>query len=907
MLVGRDRERAEVAVALGSARRGQASACVVVADAGVGKTALLDDAVASADGFAILRTAGHAAEADLPYAGLHQLAWPHAERLERNPRTHALAEALAMRHETSQARMSVAAGLLWFLADLATSDPVLVVIDDAQWLDRSSRQALIFAARRLDADRVAILVGARPDADPGLLDLGDRLDLPPLSEADSLLLLRRRHPELSIVVAERLAEAADGRPLALVELPRMLSEEQRRGWEPVDQWPMRITSADALYSDRIVALPARTRFALLLICLAESEAGVAEAALDLARLDTSELDPAVRDGLLAFDGQQWQPEHPAVRAAAIRATTELEHDRAHRVLAGATDDPVRRATHLEALGEIDEPTVVAALVAGAEAAGRRGGHAEAGRTWTAAARRCSDTEKAIELRTRAVDAYLRARAASPALAVLRDLANDASGDLDRARWTATLISTRMWSEDQPPGDPAAVAGLALSLLARGEHRVGLDLLRALLSACLTYGDFAQARRLVEQVRAVVPPSALPTELRLLGDVCDVMSGEPGAGRLLCSDWFGDIDIESSDTAIAVGLSAIALAHLDRLEHCEQATDLAFRLVSRRRGEPAARLATGTVRYVVQTHRGEWERAALELAAADRDATDHDFIGPLGHLISRHALLCATQGRREECLALLERMARVAPRPTLDQSLIDVVARGRLALATGDHTEAEKHLREAGHRERAMGLGFLPYTAHVIDLFEALWRLGRAQEMAAELADLERRAERDGPRASQAVTARCRALLAEPDQIDDAFGQVMALHEPGLHPFERARTELCWGIRLRRDKRRADARGHLHTALEVFERLRATAWAEQARTELAACGERRAMSDHARGPLATLTPREFQVASEVASGASNAETAQRLFISQRTVEYHLASVFRKLDLHERGSLARYFTT
>src|SRR5690606_4782473 len=215
-------------------------------------------------------------------------------------------------------------------------------------------------------------------------------------------------------------------------------------------------------------------------------------------------------------------------------------------------------------------------------------------------------------------------------------------------------------------------------------------------------------------------------------------------------------------------------------------------------------------------------------------------------------------------------------------------------------DAIGHLREAGRLEQITGTREPGFDSRFGDLFEASWRLNRTQEFADELDEFEERARSVSRHGSMAVAARCRGMLAAADHLAALFAEAARLPALAPDPFESARTELAWGQRLRRERRKADARHPLHRALDTFEHLGAEPWAAAARSELAACGERRVAASV--GPLGTLTPREYEVASAVAAGATNAEAAARLFVSQRTVEYHLSAVFRKLGVQGRAALA-----
>ncbi|MFD1824544.1 helix-turn-helix transcriptional regulator [Mumia zhuanghuii] len=915
MLIGRDEELAVLATTVAHARAGRSRTTVVAGAPGSGKSALLEASVRSlAPEVTLLRAAGHVAESDLPYAGLHQLLAPFAAELagHAEPRGRALAGAVAFAPAEPVERLPVASALVWFLSELAAArGPVVVAVDDVQWLDSSTRQALVFAARRLDADPVTFWLGTRePD---GLRGVGTTLMLEPLSHQESLAMLRARHAGMSAVVAERIAAETGGLPLALAEVPLDLRPAQRRGREPL---PVRLPvgpSLETLYAPRIKALTDAGRFAVLLVALDDLDTAATTRALAAAGLSRDDLDLGERLGLVAVRDERWAPVHPSLGAAVQASATVRELEDAHRILAECfRDDPVRHASHLRHVARVPDSLVVAALVAAAEQAARQEAPAEAALAWESAAARTPTGPERSQLTARAAQAYMQARAAGPAMRVLSELVDGAPDDPTRARWATLLVMATLWSQEDPPVDLDAYAHLGFTLVRRapdpgeGTAAAGLDLVMAVVSLAMAWGDVGRARGYADRLRAAVTDERVPTLHRALLDVLDLMTGVEGAGGFLRGDWLETVVADGgSDPTLALGFAGLAVSHLGDLDGCVDVARRCEELARVTGGESAARLSSNAITMIVWERRSEWSRAVLELSAAEGAARDHDFTGPYAHILLRHAYIKACQGHRDTCLALLARGADVVERQSPALAHSEACVRGMLLLSTSDFAAAADALDEATALERATGGENLAYVARFPNQFEAYWHCGREDELLPDLAAYEARALRDQHGLSLAWAARCRALLAGPDDVDALFARAVRLHDGATHGFERARTQFCWGLRLRRMRRKADARRHLDAALGEFVRLGADAWTARTRSELAACGARRAPLTDTASPLAELTPREFEVAREVAAGLSNADAAERLVISQRTVEYHLANVFRKLAIRERAALPAFF--
>lgn len=908
-LTGRDEQLGALAGALGEAVAGVARVIVLHGTPGSGKSALLEGAARLADPSTyVLRTSGHVSEQDLAYSGLHQLLNSIRPSVESLPEPHGtvLARAVAFRPGEAGDSLAIANALLQLITGLSAQRPVLVLVDDFQWMDPSSRQAVTFVARRLEADAVAMLIGVRSGAEAELRDIGTHLAVGSLEPAGAREFLRVRYPELSAAVAETVIRYADGLPLALVEIPADLTPEQRTARESLPTKFPTGRSIEQLYETRLDGLDLATTRALLIASIDDHSADELAQALHAMEVRHQDLDPAERVGLIELRDGRCLFTHPTLRAAIQNRSTAAELRHAHHTLARILRaDPRRHATHLHAATLGPDAATEQALVAAADDAVRRSGFAEAAAHWVGAASRTEDPARNRAYRESAAQAYIRAGAGLQALALLDALVVDARDDAEWVRWQGLRVVGNLWSRGALPDDAAELAVRAR----RHVNDAGIDLLMALAVSCLVVGDHRLGKELVDLVRSVERDEPLPIGHVLVAEVIDVSVGAEGAGRVLRSDWIGDLPPQSyGNPAVPIGVIGMTLGWLDQLEACERLATHGRDALETHGEFAAARIAADPLTGVVLERRGDWTRALLLYASAERAAIDTDFMAPYPFIVLRHAYLLAAQGHREACLDLRERSARLARSRPLSLDHLDACVQGMLHLATGDYAEAAQVLGAAGEIEIRMGMAYPGFTSRFVDHFESLWRLGREDELLDELDTFERTARRSGHPTDQATAARCRALLASPAEMDQAFEAALALHASSPQVFELARTHLCWGLRLRRARRKSAACEQLLAARRLFEDLDAQAWLAVVHAELAACGYRRTSATRAAGwPLAELTPREFEVAEVVSSGLSNPEVALRLFISERTVEYHLSNSYRKLGVLDRHQLAELFSS
>ncbi|HWV87290.1 MAG TPA: LuxR family transcriptional regulator [Capillimicrobium sp.] len=903
MIHGRARERARIASQVQAMRGGRSFALLVEGPAGIGKSTLLDDAVAQAGDVRVLRTRGFEGETDLPYAGLLELAGPILPLADAlpEPRRLALHGALALADAPPGDRFAVPAALLALLGGAAEEGPVLVVADDVHWLDAATRDALLFAARRASWEGLGVLLAAR-DGDGEPIDAPEleRLTLDPLDRDSAVALVRDAPddpgPPLAPAAVEAVVDAGAGNPLALLELRRRLTPQQRAG--AID--PAAPLRAGAELRDgfarRLDALPDPARRALCVVAAAgHASPDAIRAALAALDLPADALDAARDAGLLAGDAAAPALRHPLLAAAAYHDQPASARRAAHRALAGAVADPARRAWHLAHAATGPDAEAADALAAAARDARARGAHVEAARAGVRAAELTADpAARAGRELEAAVDATLGGQ-----LALAGELADRAArhAPAPEAAATAELVRARV---DMRTGDPLGgarrVEALAAQAAAAGQDAAaGLLLLEAAM-AHMVGGDTAALLELAGRAREAAA-AAGAAEVEMLAGLATgstlVALGRRAEGEPLL-DAAAPI-LEAADplaqTAELVAMGATALAWMERFDDAERVCD---RMVdaARRAGAPGRLIYPLDVRAQVRWRRGRWAAALADADEAVRLARETGQLPLLAVTLPTLARAEAGTGRLDaardhgaEALALAETAGGAATAMQARAAL------GFAELTAGRADAALAWLDAAAETARAGGYGEPATTLMAGDHVEALLRAGRREDAERETAALAGAAARTGGAWAHAAAARCRAMLD-----DDAPPPAL----PAM-PFEQARGDLVLGERLRRARRRAEARAPLEAALTAFERLGAEPWAARAAGELRATGGEHAAAAPS-APVAELTPHELQVALLVADGLTNREVAAALFLSPKTIEHHVGAIMRKLDLRSRTQLA-----
>ena len=908
MLIGRERERGQLEALLAEARLGRGRALVLRGSAGIGKTVLLDYAVQEASGFEVLHYTAVETEAELPFAGMQALLGPLLLRLPEipEPQAHALRAALALEPSATTNRLAVYAGALSLLGAAAERVPLLVVVDDAHWLDRPSAEALTFAARRLTAESLALLFAVREGEGTDLGVALPTIELEPLKMVGSIELLRERFGStIAAKVARHLAEATGGNPLALLEVAALLDEGERVGREPLPDHLPASESVERTVRRALRSLPPETRRALLAAATSDSPMGG----------DLAALEPAEDAGLVRIHAGAVAFRHPLVRSAVYHAAPVDERRAAHRTLADALngeEDSDRRAWHLAAAAEGPDESVAAALEAAASRFAERGGQASAWRALKRAAE-LSEEDDACARRLHAAG-----RAAEHA------------GDLERAGVLAEQALTRV----RDAGIRSAATVLAWQAndwrgLTNDDVDFEMEAQRvasshpARAALMLWVGSHAAFRTL-----------DLDRALRLARQSVDMIpmyAGGPAEGSF--EPWMADVAANTrwnlafilltlgrrteADDAVRGLLPPTPpphgdlwvpyFAYLERYDEARANVERVLR-ASRATGDVWVEMLMTRNLAFVDLLEGRFPAAR---AGAARSLGIAESIGApfaIAFNLSYLAWLAAVEGRESEAREGVARADDLAQR-----GLGWAWLRGRLQATLGllelglarPQAAIEKLVPVADLAERhgVREPGFLPYAP---DLIEAYARAGEREAATRELAKLSELAGAVDRRWALAAVARLHGLLGTDDDLDEHFGAALELHDQGAgSAFERARTELLYGERLRRAKRRVDAREHLRSAIELFDGLGAAPWSEQARRELRASGE----SIPRRDPTAPekLTPQELQIALQVAEGKTNRDVAAALFLSPKTVEFHLTRVYRKLNIHSRAELVLLFSS
>jgi DNA-binding CsgD family transcriptional regulator len=898
MLIGRESERSAVDALLQSARSECSAALVLRGEPGIGKSALLEYAADSARDMTVLRCVGIEAEHELPFASVHQLVRPCLSLLDRlpAPQAAALRGALGLSFDAVQDRFLVSAGLLSLLAEACETGPVLCCIDDAQWLDPPSAEALVFAARRFQAEPIALLMAARSgDARefhaPGLAELEVRgLDE---AHAQALLSARLERPVAPDVVA-RLLQTAHGNPLALLELPSALSDAQLDGVEPIVGPPPVRGAVEAAFGSRVARLPGAARRVLLLAAADDigdlATVQRAAAALGVALED---LDEAERAGLVRIDGGV-AFRHPLVRSAVYRAATRSERREAHEALAAAVDDPVSGAWHRAVVADRPDERLAGELEQAAAQAIARTAHATAAVTFERAAD-LSEAEPARGRRLRrAAQASLDAGRLDAALALVaraRQLTHDPGDGAHLDLILATEAGRR-----GSPAEGSAMLRDAAAAVADAAPELATELaLWALFSGLQGGWDerlFTEGQRALARIESDGPLGRFADDVAA-GLLAYFAADTATAGARFAAALETGASLDGLRTlAMPVFVWALTGDWPRAREHCT-------RLVARLRAEGTVAALVGVLPLLAFTEVGE--RRLREAQASVAEGTE--LARALGYendetgLIGLQARIAALHGDADACREHAADALRRSVRNGIGWATTNArLALAELELGLGDPREAIAHFEQ---------IVVTPAPPAVMtaapDLIDAALRAGDPERAAEALERFAAWAPISRARSVHGMLARCRATLAEGDEAAPLFEEALELHARETPPYERARTQLAYGERLRRDRHKRGARAQLRAALETFEGLGADLWAERARGELNATGESARKRD--ASTIDDLTPQELRIAQLVAAGASNRDAAAQLFVSPKTVEYHLRKVFLKLGLSSRVELAR----
>jgi DNA-binding CsgD family transcriptional regulator len=902
-LLGRRREREALDRLLEAARGGHGGVLVVHGEPGVGKTALLEYAVEAGRGFRVARTSGVEAEMELPYGAAQQLSWPFIALLERlpQPQHDALAVAFGLAAGQPPNPFLVGLAVLGLLSEAAQEGPLLVVVDDAQWLDRESARTLAFVARRLLAEKVALVFATRALGD-ALVRLPE-LRVEPLGRRDARALLESVLPvPLDEHVLDRILQETRGNPLALIELPRGLTPAQLAGGFGLPVAVPLSASIEESFTRRLAKLPHDARRLLLvaaadpvgdppLVWRAAERLGISETAAETVQAeDLLTLSPRV-----VF-------RHPLVRSAVYGAAGLTERREIHRALAQATDpdtDPDRRAWHRAQAQAGPDEDVAAELERSAARAQARGGFAAAAAFLERAAALTPDGEHRTRRALAAARTKFQAGALDDTLRLLAAAETGALSELQRAqvdllRAETTFVVTR--GRDAPP-----LLVEAARRLSRLDPRLARETYLEALSAAMFAGRLA-------------PPGAGVMEVARAARAAPAPPHAPRAPDVLL-DGLATLFSEGYEAAVPV------------LREAERAFDAAGMSV-------AEQLRWKWLATVSSIHL--WDDTRWELIA-ERHVQLARETGALGELplaLTQRVYVHLFAGELTAAASLVEEIRTVTE--VSDTVFAPYGAVGLLVLA-GHRAEAnhlvERSRAELTHRGEGVGLSMLDWAEAVlgnshgryedaraaalratedphtlaasnwgmVELIEAAARAGTPDLADDALRRLVDTTAASGTDWALGIAARSRALLLDGQDAEDLYVEAVDRLARTRMAVDLARAHLLYGEWLRRERRRVNARKELRVAHDLLSDFGVRAFAQRARVELEATGER--ARKRTVDTLDQLTPQEVQIARLAAEGDTNREIAARLFISPSTVEYHLRKAFRKLDVKSRTQLAR----
>jgi DNA-binding CsgD family transcriptional regulator len=905
-IVGREAQFSRLRTVVDTVRT-QGQALVLLGDAGMGKTVLLADASqrARAAGLRVLWATARESEANLAFAGLHQLLSPVLDGAADLPerQRQALWGALGLAAESGADRLVTGIAALTLLSDASERVPLLAVVDDAHWLDRSSLDVLAFVGSRLRAERVVLLLGARGKAPPSGFDRGfEELRLEPLSAADAGILLDvQPRPPRGRARAPVLAQA-EGNPMALIELAKVIADDPAasRRWaaEPLPSSD-RLT---AIISSRFAALPEPAQAALLRAAVADGP-DLGAAASRGAGPDARALAPAEQLGLVKLDRTGLQFSHPLVRSAIYYSAPFAQRAAAHRQLAETLhDQPDRRAWHLAAAALQPDEQVASLLEATAAQARHRGGAAAAALAMERAAELSPDREEKArrlvaaasaaistgqadwvqDLATRALgvtaDPELRLIARrdagwalaysgrrSAALSALLSVAEEASRDLPALAWDALADAATVGYYSGAPASRQAVSRILDLLENEGppspgrSARVDAGALRLWIRACTD--PFGGRNQLVPYLRRIAH-SALE---------------EPALWRAGSAAWL----LDESDLAIEMLQDAM-----------------------RRLQAPGMRGTSGpglTALGWAYIDTGRWDEA-LEAAAEAADLAETNQMDAVAR--SADVITATVLAMRADSAGARRHAGRaLSSADPAENGLVAACARralGVAALADGSYLQAFTQLRGLFGEDGTPVHNHVSYLG-VADLAAAAVHADRRMEGRDVIERaLSRLNGTASPRMKQ-LSARARAILADPARAGAYFDQALSDPAGDQWPFERAQLRLDYAEWLRRRRRINDAKPVLTEALETFRRLRARSWAQRAEAELRACGVAVAAPHGTRDALSELTPQQRQIVRLASDGLTNRQIGDRLFLSPRTVSTHLYRSYPKLGVAGRNQL------
>jgi DNA-binding CsgD family transcriptional regulator/tetratricopeptide (TPR) repeat protein len=904
-LIGRRTERGVLDELVSSVRSGESRALVVHGEAGVGKTALIEHLAGRVAGCRVARAAGVESEMELPFAGLHQLCAPILDRLEQLsvPQRGALQTAFGTIAGSAPDQFLIGLAVLGLLSAVAEEEPLLCLVDDQQWLDRASAQVLAFVARRLGAESVGMIFATRTPADElaGLPELVIR-GLPD-AEARKLLSSVIAGPIDGRVGNQIIAETR-GNPLALLELPRGLSPAELAGGFGLPGAAPLSGAVEENFRRRVAALPIETQ-RLLALAAADptGDPGLVWRAAGHLGIEAIVADAAVEAGLAEI-GTRVRFRHPLARAVAYWSASLEDRRAAHRALAEVTEtavDPDRRIWHLAVASAGPDEELAAELERSAEHARARGGLAAAAAFMERSALLTLDPEVRARRALAAASTKFQAGAFDTAVELLAMAENGPIDEIQQA--SIDLVRGALAFATNRGGD----APLLLLEAARRFEPIDADMARQTYLDAILAAAFAArlatpgggirevARAAMLAPRPTHPPRA--PDLLLDGLAANFVTGYASAVPELreALSTFGN-DMSADEELRWLWLATWAALHMWDDGHWDPLSERYLRLVRTAGALSELPLALST-RAMMLLFTGDLTTAST-LVDEQRAVTE----ATGGNLAPYAAMgLAALRGRRAEAFALIEQTAREVPQRGEGAGMaVAEWAAATLHNGLGEYPEAMAAAERALHHQeypelRYPGVANWAAAEHV----EAAVRSGFRDKAAATVGWITEMTSASGTDWALGVEARSRALLADGEEADQLYQTAIARLSSSGVGAECARAHLIYGEWLRRERRRVDAREQLRTAHRMLDSMGMAAFAERARRELLATGETARKRTVITRP--ELTAQEIQIARLAREGLSNPEIGTRLFISAKTVQYHLRKVFAKLDITSRSQL------
>ena len=874
---------------------------VVRGEPGIGKSALLRavNERATARGLTILRVTGIQSETSLAFAGLHQLLLPVIDGVEDlpGPQRDAVLSAFGMTGAAAPDLFLTALATLELLADAASASPLVLIVEDAHWLDRPTGDVLAFVARRLELEPIAMLFAIREGFESPMIGAGlPELQVDRLDEADAARLLDTQAPDLSPPTRDRLLLVAEGNPLALVELPGTILSAG--GEAPVLPEMLPLTARlEGAFAARATDLADPVRDAVLVAAIDDRDdlVEILAAAGRVTGVDASAstLEPAVDARLIEIEGAKIRFHHPLVRSAVAQAASPAERRAAHAALAETiVDDPDRSTWHRAAASLAPDESVASALERTATQAKRRGGLTVAVSALARAAELSEDDD--ARRRRLIAGAQMAFELGRPDL-VGRLIAEAESLQIGTAE-RAQLMWMREMHEEDPSGGATRVRALVeISRRTResGDAHLAMHFLRAAALRCFWADPGRDARFLVvdEVERAAEDPDD-PEVLAILTWAAPVERGSAVLARIAAMDPYADRDPAESRL---VGAAATSLGAYDLAPPYLAASVDGLRSEGRL-GLLAQALVSQAFAGI---YTGNWDTALPAAEEADRLARETAQPRWLAGALAAEATLAGLRGDDATATDLAAEAERtIGPQGNNYILALLQFARGTAALGAGRYDDACDQLQRMFDPTDA---AFHPYIRcwAVAELAEAVARVDDQEAARRQLQALTDGADVSWSPILEAGLAVARPVLVDDDRTEAAFQDGLSRNLTAW-PFFRARLLLTYGEWLRRQRRVAESRAPLRAARQGFDGLGAAPWSERAREELRASGE---ASDR-REPYAwdVLSPQELRIAQLAAEGLSNREIGRRLYLSHRTIGSHLHRLFPKLGVTSRQQLA-----